>query len=85
MDTQDLFDRGLATRKRVLGEDYVNASIGNADEFAMKLQEFITTHAWGAIWGPRGAAAQDPQHGPTSPCWRRWAGATSSACISAAR
>lgn len=54
MDTQDLFDRGLATRKRVLGEDYVNASIGNADEFAMKLQEFITTHAWGAIWGREG-------------------------------
>ena len=26
----------------------------NADEFGMKLQEFITTHAWGAIWGREG-------------------------------
>ena len=54
MDTRDLFDQGLATRKQVLGEDYVNASIDNADAFAMKLQEFITTHAWGAIWTREG-------------------------------
>ena len=54
MDTKDLFDQGLETRKTVLGEDYVNNSINNADEFGMKLQEFITTHAWGAIWGREG-------------------------------
>ena len=54
MDTRDLFDRGLATRKSVLGEDYVNNAIENADEFAMKLQEFVTTHAWGAIWTREG-------------------------------
>jgi 4-carboxymuconolactone decarboxylase len=38
----------------VLGEEYVNNSINNADEFALKLQEFVTTHAWGAIWGREG-------------------------------
>ena len=54
MDTTELFDQGLATRKSVLGEEYVNNSISNADDFAMKLQEFITTHAWGAIWGREG-------------------------------
>ena len=54
MDTKDLFDQGLETRKAVLGEDYVQNSINNADEFGMKLQEFITTHAWGAIWGREG-------------------------------
>ena len=54
MDTKDLFDQGLETRKTVLGEVYVKNSINNADEFGMKLQEFITTHAWGAIWGREG-------------------------------
>ncbi len=54
MDTRDLFDQGLATRKQVLGEDYVNSALDNADEFAMKLQDFITTHAWGAIWTREG-------------------------------
>ena len=54
MDTKDLFEQGLATRKQVLGEEYVNKSIDNADEFQLKLQEFITTHAWGAIWGREG-------------------------------
>ena len=49
MDTKDLFDQGLKTRKQVLGSEYVDNSINNADEFGMKLQEFITTHAWGAI------------------------------------
>ena len=54
MDTKDLFDQGLKTRKQVLGSEYVDNSINNADEFGMKLQEFITTHAWGAIWGREG-------------------------------
>ena len=54
MDTNDLFDQGLKTRKQVLGSEYVDNSINNADEFGMKLQEFITTHAWGAIWGREG-------------------------------
>lgn len=54
MDTKELFDQGLNTRKSVLGEEYVNNSIKNADEFQMKLQEFVTTHAWGAIWGREG-------------------------------
>ena len=41
MDTKDLFDQGLKTRKQVLGSEYVDNSINNADEFGMKLQEFI--------------------------------------------
>ena len=62
MDTKDLFDQGLETRKQVLGEEYVNNAINNADDFALKLQDFITTHAWARDLGPRGPAAEDPQH-----------------------
>ena len=54
-DTLDaLFEEGLATRKKVLGNEYVEKSIGNADDFTMQLQKFVTTHCWGALWGRDG-------------------------------
>jgi len=49
-DTKALFERGLAVRKRVLGEAYVEESLQNADAFSWPLQEFLTAHAWGASW-----------------------------------
>jgi len=51
---QDLFDQGLKTRREVLGADYVDNSIANADEFSMPLQELITQYAWGDIWNRPG-------------------------------
>ena len=45
------FEKGLAIRKQVLGEEYVNQSIGNADDFTMPLQELVTEYCWGAVWG----------------------------------
>ena len=47
---QDLFDRGLKTRREVLGADYVDAAIANADTFNRPLQEMVTQYAWGDIW-----------------------------------
>jgi 4-carboxymuconolactone decarboxylase len=41
---------GLAVRKAVLGDDYVNQSLANADGFSMALQQMVTEHAWGDIW-----------------------------------
>ena len=46
----ELFNKGLAVRKEVLGEAYVEKSIKGADEFAMAMQEFATEAAWGSIW-----------------------------------
>ncbi len=48
--TQSLFDRGLAARKAVLGSDYVEKSLAQADEFSRPLQELVTEYCWGAIW-----------------------------------
>ena len=45
------FEKGLAIRKQVLGEEYVNQSIGNADDFTLPLQELVTEYCWGAVWG----------------------------------
>ena len=46
----ELFDKGLAVRKEVLGAEYVERSIKGADEFALAMQEFATEVAWGSIW-----------------------------------
>jgi 4-carboxymuconolactone decarboxylase len=49
-DMKALFERGLAVRKRVLGDDYVEGSLRAADDFSWPLQEYLTAHAWGASW-----------------------------------
>jgi 4-carboxymuconolactone decarboxylase len=50
MDENPTFKAGLAVRKAVLGEEYVNHSLANADEFTAPLQQYLTEHAWGAVW-----------------------------------
>ena len=44
------YDRGLVTRKQVMGEDFVANALGNATEFTMPIQQFITRNAWGDTW-----------------------------------
>ena len=51
---QDLFDQGLKTRREVLGADYVDAAIANADDFNRPLQEMVTQYAWGDVWNRPG-------------------------------
>ena len=46
----DTYEKGLAVRKQVLGDDYVNQALANADEFSQPLQDYVTQHAWGAVW-----------------------------------
>lgn len=48
------FDKGLEVRKSVLGKDYVEAAMKNADDFNRPFQEFITEYCWGAVWGSDG-------------------------------
>ena len=45
------FERGLAARKAVLGEEYVEANLGAADDFNREFQEVVTEFAWGLSWG----------------------------------
>ena len=51
---QDLFDKGLATRREVLGTEYVDASLKNADDFNMPMQELVTQYCWGDVWNRPG-------------------------------
>jgi 4-carboxymuconolactone decarboxylase len=49
-----IYDKGLATRKAVLGPDYVNAAFARSTEFSAPLQELVTVHAWGNTWQREG-------------------------------
>ena len=46
-----LFDAGLAARKEVLGEQYVDNAINNADDFNRDFQSLVTEYCWGVCWG----------------------------------
>jgi 4-carboxymuconolactone decarboxylase len=50
MDENPKYLAGLAVRKAVLGEEYVNRSIAGADEFMAVIQQFLTETAWGGVW-----------------------------------
>ena len=51
---KDAFDKGLITRRAVLGADYVDNSIKNADDFNLPMQELVTEYCWDAIWNRPG-------------------------------
>lgn len=46
-----LFAKGLPIRRAVLGADYVDSSLANADDFMMAFQRITTAWAWGMAWG----------------------------------
>ena len=48
---QKMHDKGLAVRKAVLGEAYVNNALKNVDEFNKPFQELLNEYCWGAVWG----------------------------------
>ena len=51
---KDAFDKGLATRRAVLGAEYVDNSLRNADDFNMPMQELVTEYCWNEIWNRPG-------------------------------
>jgi 3-oxoadipate enol-lactonase len=53
-DRRDDFDRGLQNRRAVLGDAWVDQSLGGANEFNAEFQHLITRYAWHDIWGRAG-------------------------------
>ena len=47
----ELYDKGLGIRRKVVGEEYVNKSLAQADEFSSDFQTLVTEYCWGAVWG----------------------------------
>jgi 4-carboxymuconolactone decarboxylase len=46
----EVFKRGLAVRRQVVGDAYVDASLLAADEFSLPIQELATKYCWGEVW-----------------------------------
>jgi Uncharacterized homolog of gamma-carboxymuconolactone decarboxylase subunit len=53
-DRSDDFERGLANRRAVLGDEWVDRSLSGATDFNADFQSLITRYAWHEIWGRPG-------------------------------
>jgi 4-carboxymuconolactone decarboxylase len=51
---EPLFEQGLQTRREVLGTEYVDRALAQADDFSRPLQEYVTQYCWGDIWNRPG-------------------------------
>lgn len=47
----ELYEKGLKTRRAVLGAEFVDKSLANATGFNRIMQEISTTACWGMCWG----------------------------------
>jgi 4-carboxymuconolactone decarboxylase len=54
MSSSEMFERGLQTRREVLGADYVDRSLAGADDFMMAFQRVTTEWAWDYVWNRPG-------------------------------
>lgn len=41
---------GMAARRKVLGDEYVDKAIESATDFTRPLQDLVTENCWGEIW-----------------------------------
>jgi 4-carboxymuconolactone decarboxylase len=51
---KEMYDKGLAIRRAVLGDAYVDKALDTADDFNRPMQELVTEYCWGAVWGREG-------------------------------
>jgi 4-carboxymuconolactone decarboxylase len=52
--TGEKFERGLKTRRSVLGDAYVDRSLTTANEFNWSMQKLATEYCWDEIWNRPG-------------------------------
>jgi 4-carboxymuconolactone decarboxylase len=48
--SQGSFEKGLAKRRKVMGDAFVDRALSQADELTMPMQDFVTRVAWDEIW-----------------------------------
>lgn len=52
--SNELYEKGDKIRREVLGNKHVDRSLANADPFASTIQDYVTSTAWGGVWGREG-------------------------------
>ena len=57
--SQDSFKKGLAKRRKVMGDAFVDHALSQADELTMPMQDFVTRVAWDEIWNREALSDRD--------------------------
>ncbi|MGZ8716789.1 MAG: 4-carboxymuconolactone decarboxylase [Gaiellaceae bacterium] len=52
--SDDAYERGMAVRREVLGDEHVDRAAERTTEHTRDFQDFITRYAWGEIWSRPG-------------------------------
>jgi 4-carboxymuconolactone decarboxylase len=50
MDEKQQHERGMAKRRKAMGNSYVDRTIANRTLFNTDFQDLITRYAWGEVW-----------------------------------
>src|SRR5215510_12033357 len=50
----ELFEKGLKTRKEVVGAEHTDRQLKEADAFNLPMQELVTEYCWGWLWNRPG-------------------------------
>ena len=55
MIDKDLFEKGMRIRREVMGDERVDSSMSDLNDFNRDfMEQFITEMGWGAVWGRDG-------------------------------
>ena len=46
----ELYEKGMAVRRQVLGDAYVDKATANVDDFNRDFQRIVTEYCWGEVW-----------------------------------
>jgi 4-carboxymuconolactone decarboxylase len=50
MPDNNLYEKGMAVRRQVLGDTYVDNATANIDDFNRDFQRILTEYCWGEVW-----------------------------------
>ncbi len=53
------YDQGLKVRREVVGDAYVDRSVGTVSDFMRPMQQLVTEYCWGEVWMRPGLERRD--------------------------
>jgi 4-carboxymuconolactone decarboxylase len=50
MSNEDVKAAGMAVRRKILGDEYVDRAVARTNSFNREFQEMLTRYGWGEVW-----------------------------------
>jgi 4-carboxymuconolactone decarboxylase len=47
---REKYEKGMAVRREVLGDEYVDKALAGATDFTKPLQDLVAENCWGEVW-----------------------------------